>query len=250
MAATAAVKKKKGATRGKKPTPVESTIWQPPPAHRPDILMTLPPELRNQIYLEVLEAKFPIAMHPEGMPRKAYGAQWQPWREPPLLQVSKVIRGEATSIYYGDNDFDISITLSRAPGLCARLRRLVERCGSKPFRPLRIKFTNADWSSMSNGRVLGMLFYETGLQAPPCVRTGEPVRDDDDPKVHMISSGHNRIESLLRLVVESGEKGARESWSRAKMDHKLSKWADLCSTAGTKGIYSLAWYREKAALQA
>ncbi|KAK4956601.1 hypothetical protein LTR10_006128 [Elasticomyces elasticus] len=250
MADANTTKKKKRAVKSKKAVPLEPVEWQPPPAKRPDIFMTLPPELRNVIYADVLKDKSPITMLPADLAGTDYNGRQGPWREPALLQVSKAIRSEATSIYYGDNDFNIVVPLSRGSELCAKLRRLTQRCGPRPFRSLRILFSNAYWKYMAEGHLLGMLFYDTGLQAHPVFRTEGCVRDRYSQNVHVINSGCRTIEAVLRVAVELGQKGARESWSNAEMSHRYVEWARLCVTAKTKRTYSNAWVKAKAALLA
>ncbi|KAK5698132.1 hypothetical protein LTR97_007092 [Elasticomyces elasticus] len=249
MTTTTSRDKKKAGSKSKKSVAPEPTVWQPPPAKRPDIFMTLPPELRNVIYADVLKEMSLITLLPADMTRKAYIGVRTAWLEPGILQVSKAIRSEATSIYYGDNDFDIVAPLWRGPELCTMIRQLIERCGPRPFRSLRILIGRADWKSMDNGRLLGMLFYETGLQAHPVVRR-EGIMCNHRSGVHTITSNYCKVEAVLRLAVELGEKGARESWSKAEMGHKYVEWARLCETAKTKGINSKAWVKGKAALQA
>ncbi|KAK5718357.1 hypothetical protein LTR15_008084 [Elasticomyces elasticus] len=64
MAIAAATNKNKRAAKSKESVVREPTLWQPPPAKRPDIFMTLPPELRNIIYEDVLSDTLPISVHP------------------------------------------------------------------------------------------------------------------------------------------------------------------------------------------
>jgi hypothetical protein len=60
--------------------------------------LSLPPELRNQIYTLTLLSATPITL--------PYAYQNQSFREPALLATCQVIRAEATPIFYGGNVFE------------------------------------------------------------------------------------------------------------------------------------------------
>ncbi|KAK4544354.1 hypothetical protein LTR36_004245 [Oleoguttula mirabilis] len=66
-------------------------------------LLTLPPELRNQIYRYVLVRDHLISL-PCSVARRPAAI------EPPLLAVNRHIRTEAESIFYGENTFEASDT--------------------------------------------------------------------------------------------------------------------------------------------
>ncbi|KAK4902777.1 hypothetical protein LTR27_000716 [Elasticomyces elasticus] len=222
-----------------RPVAPNPAVWEPPPAKRPDIFMTLPPELRNQIYEDVLTESHPIARYSPSQRRRTYGSLREPYQEPALVQVSKAIRQEAITVYYGINDFDIETRTELIPQLCTKLRQLVQRCGVSPFRSMRIAVTRSNWESLSNGRHLGMLFYETGLQVNPGERPrtsnywwyGSSVLHDSN---HVLQAG-------LRKALELGTKGARDGWTRRDMDSKLDAWLKLCMNNRKSGPKTKGW---------
>jgi hypothetical protein len=60
--------------------------------------LSLPPELRNAIYTEVLLSAEPIVL--------PYAYERRTFREPALLSACRTIRAEATPIFYGANAFE------------------------------------------------------------------------------------------------------------------------------------------------
>lgn len=60
--------------------------------------LSLPPELRNAIYTEVLLSSEPIVL--------PYAYERRSFREPALLSACRTIRAEATPIFYGANAFE------------------------------------------------------------------------------------------------------------------------------------------------
>ncbi|KAK5733645.1 hypothetical protein LTR17_009498 [Elasticomyces elasticus] len=229
MATINDTKKKKHAAKSKGSVAPEPTAWQPPPAKRPDIFMTLPPELRNIIYEDVLSDTLPISVHPARKVPTAWGLQLSIWREPPLLRVSQAIRSEASTIYFGTNDFDVEIPLDRMAELSTGMRRLVGRCGVRPFRSLRILIISANWYSMDNGRLLAKLFHQSGLLASPGTRTHQRKWSAGSRlDAHMVHNCYGLLQAALRASAELGERGAREAWSEDEMESRLDTWMEVC----------------------
>ncbi|KAK5680368.1 hypothetical protein LTS10_007295 [Elasticomyces elasticus] len=191
--------------------PRDTSKWRPPPAKRPDILMTLPPELRNIIYEHALarDRLFCITfqLHTENH-----------WREPALLQVSKTIRTEALPFHYTGNNFSIHVWLSALPTLCEKIERLSRRCGLKPFKSVRLEIMHPIRGDMHCGRHLAMLFYRkielVGL-------AGQKAGDESQP---LLSCAHSVCLEALRTAVAIGKKGAIENWSEEEIRDKLDKW--------------------------
>ncbi|TKA81371.1 hypothetical protein B0A55_02072 [Friedmanniomyces simplex] len=233
--------KKKRATDSPKQPPGLAE-WQPPPAKRSNSLMTLPAELRNHVYEDVLVDSRPIRMFRDNGGRdrsQSTKRKRTPWREPELLAVSKAIRAETSTIYYRGNDFDIEVYLPDIADLCRRIRRLVERYGIRPFRSLRIVIPDADWSELRYGRLLGLLFYQTGLQAGPGVGTGAARAGFKETQV--LCTKYVKIEAALRAVIEIGRKSAREGWDQWRMEVEIDRWLEMCLANKDKSSASKAW---------
>ncbi|KAK1816627.1 hypothetical protein LTR12_008991 [Friedmanniomyces endolithicus] len=205
--------------------PSQPGIWHPLPAQRPNILMTLPAELRNVIYEALLVRSEPIKINCVKHPR---------WRDPRLLRVSKAIRAEASTIYYKGNDFDFSILLSSLPGLCAKLLRLTERWGLRPVRSLRMTLYNPRWCHMHVGNDLAMLAYR-GVQLYPIIRPGSLGPQE------VISSRHDMCGTALVAALKIGEKGVEEDWGEKRMRARLKQWLALCLSSKAGGKHSKLW---------
>ncbi|KAK5739273.1 hypothetical protein LTR17_005379 [Elasticomyces elasticus] len=204
-------------------TPVKSSSkarqWSPPQAKTTDILMTLPAELRNNIYGMVFTDSSWVIIHPARQIRASNHGEIEPaWREPALLQVNKTIRNEASTMYYKSNDFNVEVNLAELPHACKRLGGIIERCGVSPFKSLRIVITYADWHTLPNGYHLGLLFYETGLQATPGAdRTdgiGKSRRSRSGKEDHVLCCSRQMLSAALRAALEIGfvKAGARRRW--------------------------------------
>ncbi|KAK0336000.1 hypothetical protein LTR91_019827 [Friedmanniomyces endolithicus] len=217
----------KGATKGRERL-AEPAQWRPPPAKRPNILMTLPPELRNIIYEAVLVVKddyVRICCHDD-----------PPWQEPPLLCVSKTIRAEASSIYYKGNDFIIFIWLSRMRALYTNLQCLIERGGLRPVKSLHVIIHKPYWSHMHCARDLAMIYYRyRGIQLCP-IR-----RPYDDLFVGKPPTNYGMCYEALSMAAELGKRGADGGWSVERMKARLNQWLALCLSNKGGGKNSKGW---------
>ena len=108
--------------------------WSPlaPKAATPDLIMSLPPELRNHVYeLALVERTFIFAV-----PRTKTSASRNPRG---LLRTSKAIRSETLPIYYGRNGFlpDVeAFDEARFSVIASWLEGVVKVCGRQPFNRL------------------------------------------------------------------------------------------------------------------
>ncbi|KAK5125769.1 hypothetical protein LTR85_012045 [Meristemomyces frigidus] len=110
-----------------------TTLWTPPlpGSSTPDLLMSLPAELRNRIY--------ELAMSGEALCRVGTRA----WAEPALLRTSTQVRSEALPVYYGNNLFSLHLDLNRSDaiaGMCKWLEYVIAGCHSiNPFGGWKIR---------------------------------------------------------------------------------------------------------------
>ncbi|KAK3619702.1 hypothetical protein LTR56_023853 [Elasticomyces elasticus] len=226
MADANAIKLEKRYAKRKKPVVRKPAKWCPPPAKRPNIFMTLPPELRNVIYEDVLSHRQTM-----GFVYHSGGS----WPDPAMLHVSKAIRAEAISIYYPNNRFDFRIRLCALPGLCRKLQRLTEQCGSQPLGSIRLEIMQPGWDRMHYARHLALLFYNgTELY-------NYGARDARPGLYPLLVCSYSMCRAALEHAVEIGEQGAEEGWSKEKMEARLDKLLKLASAARTEGSSSKAW---------
>ncbi|KAK5733646.1 hypothetical protein LTR17_009499 [Elasticomyces elasticus] len=228
------MKLEKRLAKRKKPIVLKEAKWCPPPAKRVDILMTLPPELRNIIYEDVLARKqtFSFELHTRRYARK-----------PAMLLVSKTIRAEASGLYYTGNNFNFIMHLGSLPGLCSKIQRLSEQYGSKPLGSVSIEILNPTWDSMRHGRYLAMLFYR---RVELLDRGGWSANKDG---YRLLTCSFKMCLEALGVAIKIGVKGARENWGEEKLGVELDKWLDLSSTSRTKGSASWQWQAWRKAME-
>ncbi|KAK5125766.1 hypothetical protein LTR85_012042 [Meristemomyces frigidus] len=136
----------------------EPDIWTPPSPKpdSPDLFMTLPPELRNVVYAQVV-------------PTDVYThiSTTRSTPEPALFSVSRQVRKEVMQMYYAANQVVVAFSLDPAsdlPGLVRKLRNIVANCGKIPFRYFYFRVHGP-----VEGRILALLplvalVHETGVK--------------------------------------------------------------------------------------
>jgi hypothetical protein len=99
----------------------------------PNLLLKLPPELRNRIYELVLPRK------PPAEPVFYYIEVNLQWKEPPLIRTSKQILHEALPMFYAINEFTVFAGNGMIDKVAQRLEKIViPLCGPKPFSNFHI----------------------------------------------------------------------------------------------------------------
>lgn len=126
--------------------------------------MDLPAELRNDISTCVLVTDEVITIRKEKY--TAYERRTKPtlpmirsWHEPALLQLSKQIRTEASSIYYVDNRFKFRIDTDGMDKVYAFIR--TKTTGPSITMDYRLQIRNARWKGMACWFSLAKLVYES-----------------------------------------------------------------------------------------
>lgn len=86
------------------------------------------------------------------------------WHEPSLLRVSKQIRKEAGSVYYGENTFEIWLNTGMIEKVCGWIYKKYEMaaCNKEMEESFDVylRFTKATWGSMRSWYEIAKLFYE------------------------------------------------------------------------------------------
>ena len=115
-----------------------------PRSETPNLIMTLPPELRNEIYSMLLREPRHLRLNP--WLRHVYREINREINEEEerlggILMASKQIRKEALPIYYGINEFLVTLDLtdlSRVGALSDWLTNVVRLCGKRPFASFNV----------------------------------------------------------------------------------------------------------------
>ncbi|KAK5125765.1 hypothetical protein LTR85_012041 [Meristemomyces frigidus] len=134
-----------------------------PTPDTPDLIMSLPPELRNIIYdLALSYAYTAPAIQINVRTGKGGRNKWKNG----LSGVSKKIRAEATSVYHGINSFVVHIkpfTVAQFQHVADWLRTIIRTCGPKPFGSFKLRVHGSVWKDPCAIMPLLQLMRETGF---------------------------------------------------------------------------------------
>jgi hypothetical protein len=126
-----------------------------------DFFMRLPAELRNRVYSFCLTGQ-QIDIRQNRFPN--YIRKVAKWTEPGLLTTTKLIRDEATTIYYSDNVVTIHLKTSEFPSACRWLAMISRRCGARPFRFFRFMVMCPRWHDLEAFPSLAHLYFDTNIE--------------------------------------------------------------------------------------
>ena len=210
--------------------------------------MSLPPEIRNEVYALVLAEHTTI--HIRARPRKHFdevaflhlaGESIRPWREPSLLHANRAIRSEASAMYYKVNVFEISLLLSEAHHAVDWLRSIVSRCGTDPFRHFNFYVRKCQWEHFRHVYSIAALFKDFDLVLRP-----EPVSVDDigaRPGPYQRSRGRGEAECRQRYADSLFELRTQVRSYLEKLSKQLWNWDKRHGgSAGSKnGLRRSAW---------
>lgn len=179
--------------------------------------MSLPAELRNEIYNFALVKNFTIF---------ANGSQ-----EPGLLAVSREIRNEATAVFYKNNSFSAHVyNLNFAP-VSAWLKGLVPKIGPKPFVQFSMVLLESHgYTFFPRVSSLVKVFHETGLELASKTYSPNPtpvhgrfcsgiLSDTSVFRLAKITAW--KIQHDLEQAIALGRKGHQGGWSTQRMDQEL-----------------------------
>lgn len=186
----------------------------------PNLIMTLPGELRNHIYsLALTEAEEILVGKPSG------------WREPGLLFSSKEIRMEALRMYYESNKFNIIVAKGELKPAMRRLVNLVQEFGKGLVIDMEIRFRKANfWDDLSDLLPLLEVMRDPGF---------EPARTqyDFDAKngvKHQINSSIFRMPRINMLnglfvaekALSMGRRAYAEDWTAEKLERCFGEFSE------------------------
>lgn len=202
----------------------------PPKPETPDLISSLPAELRNPIYeCTIAAAVFDTA----------HGAdRLNAWYELPLLQTCKQIRKDASPMWYKAQSF--CMYAGEEPDKVAiyvgKLRSVIDRCGPNPFKKFYfcIPAQYSLWPKLDE--ILPFLDFirETGFE--PATEEYKPnlsVRGQDRKAVNyssvfsMPSANHATLQRVLEDAVTLGRKARHEDWSEEKLAAQFAAWKKI-----------------------
>lgn len=231
--------------------------------------MSLPPEIRNQVYELALAEDEVIHIRPC---KRGYWALEQclpapalvPWREPGLLQSCKTIRSEAFTMYYKLNEFEASLQLSDAQRASDWLRNMVKRCGNEPFKHFTFFITNTVWSDLHSSRRLATFFSEHNLVLTPvpCRPSGDIMskwsswrRESFEryrkPEYECVFRMDDPAQTSFRIALEEaadlGRKAREEDWSEDWFEYEFGSWLDdkLSSKEASRARTAVKWRQKQ-----
>ena len=191
-----------------------------PKPDTPNLILELPPELRNYIYELVVYS-------PPSLKDGTYA--WIP-QEPNLLRTCKQIRSEATSILLADRDWNLHVSLKSndIKSFVRKTHGLVAMQGPKPFKSFHFFVFSYVWPHLQNLLPLLQLMRGTGFEPANEDYVPQPVSDygkrfeTNSSIFQMFYSSYTDSEKgNVQLVLESAlimaRKARAEGWSADKL---------------------------------
>lgn len=244
--------------------PKRSTALKSKPEQRlpdpstPDLLLMLPPELRNIIYeLVVVEKK---AQNVYRYKHKPY------WSQPGLLLTCKQVRQEALLIYYAGNVFDVRVELEKKQfgPVMVWLNRTVRQIRSQPgnniakvFADLRLHIFGSVWLNLEAFDLLLEFTRTTGLKVA-IIKAGQENTDDgraeiealrqDFPVFVTLSGQAINVQEAVGALLKLGEKAHGEGWDKQTLDAKVRAEREKRMTSGP-GRQALRQHEAQASAQ-
>ncbi|KAI7087257.1 hypothetical protein KC356_g4338 [Hortaea werneckii] len=223
-----------------------------------DLFITLPAELRNEIYeLTLVEEKilvvgsvkshrpsqFPdhdsdltkVANVRFAKPRKSatsyekgnLALRLAPWNEPGILQVCRRVREEASKMYYGSNRFVARARLIDFGKLGAWLKTLGRRCGPQPLLGLRISVISASWLGLRSAMDLARAIHSTGIVLQPLDSqfwASGWAPTESNRVIQLYKTTQYRIEEPLNEAPNLSHQANIEGRSKSWLSRRLRKW--------------------------
>lgn len=189
-----------------------------PKPDTPNLLLTLPPELRNRIYeLTVFD----------NYTSRLTSVSW-PWKEAPILRIQcKQIEDEAACIYYGSVNvsFTASLLEEKWAMFLQNLRAIVHTCGQHPFKGFHIVIMGQVWERLDN--LLPLLEFMRSSGFEPACATYQERRDRPGSygnRIHSPSSvfstttyASGNAQFVLEKALSLARRARVEEWSAERL---------------------------------
>ena len=160
-----------------------------------------------------------------------------PWREPGILEVSKAIRQEASSIYYRSNTFELSLHLVHMDYAVQWLRYVIRLCGDRPFGRFSFYLLSGSWKDLHCIKPLTSLFMERDVLLRPATFRitrgahlgGERMgllEENAASLFHIPDPVIAKFRRVLEQAVQLGKRGRVEEWHEDWFEVEFADWLD------------------------
>lgn len=184
----------------------------------PDLMLHLPPELRNNIY--------ELLFLPEPLPKRAS------WKEPPISQTCKQFRHEALPVHYRRNNFMLRVSLDSGAmnSVVKRIETIVSMCGHKPFGYLHIGVHGSIWHKLEEFLPLLETMRATGFEpASQEYRLAEKtdrIRYVSESSVFLMERcNFGNAQFVLEKALSLGRRARSEEWTAERLARRFKELA-------------------------
>ncbi|KAI7221453.1 hypothetical protein KC333_g1752 [Hortaea werneckii] len=190
-----------------------------PQSETPDLMQTLPPELRNRIYelcLPELRSRF------------------VPCKEPALLKTCRWIRSETRPIFWGNMPgvyATFSLSSPRFKYTVETLTSIVKTCGKSPFKKMSFYVLGPTRPHLINLLPLLEMMRATGFDPTngtyePCIEhcvtsTGKPAKrqlTSSRSIFHMLNQGRGALQEDLETAFALPRRAREEGWTAERFE--------------------------------
>lgn len=193
-----------------------------------NLFMSLPAELRNNIYdLVLLKRRRWVggqsARNRHVNDDRVWVGPDEYWSEPALLSISHEIRTEAASAYYKSNKFIVSVTKDDFPPACAWLRVITKLVGTKPFAQFGIAAFSPTWQGLAQVFPLVKLLHDSGLDVSNDYE-GTMCSGRQWKRDCICISPRVGVAKALNSAVDLGRRAGQEGGTAVKLEIEFRQW--------------------------
>lgn len=187
--------------------------------------MTLPAELRNRVYEELLATNRRISTSKRTAKKRCMTG---------ILCTSKQIREEALPIYFGNNKIRVDIRALSETHISRKalwLSSIVEKYGCRPFLSLRFYVDLVAWQGLGNMLPLLEVIRRTGVSfdRDEAADTGEYYSCKG---IIECSGNFSRLEEALGQALAIGRNAYERGWSKKQLKQRYDNFVELELSTG------------------
>ncbi|KAI7331231.1 hypothetical protein KC367_g8743 [Hortaea werneckii] len=202
-----------------------------PQNETPNLMQTLPPELRNRIYELCL---------PD------FVSTWLPCEEPALIKTCRWIRSEMRPIFWGNMpgiNLMFSLSSPRFKYTIETLTSIVNTCGKSPFKKISFYVTGSTRPHLINLLPLLEMMRATGFDPAngtyePRIRyfittEGKSVKRQSTSSssiFHMMNGAHGALQEDLETAFALPRRAREEGWTAERFETEFKAFVKRKST--------------------